>query len=57
MKTKNKNKKEKNKISTKTRRRELSNAREQSEPHNLMNTMKCVWRVVARSWNTTYEHM
>lgn len=53
MKTKNK----KEKISQKTRCRELSNAREQSEPHNLMNTMKCVWRVVARSWNTTYEHM
>ena len=54
---KEENKKEKNKISTKKRRRELSNAREQSEPHNLMNTMKCVCRVVARSWNTTYEHM
>lgn len=53
MKTKNK----KNKISTKKRRRELSNAREPLQPHNLMNTMKCVWRVVARSWNTTYEHM
>lgn len=54
---KTKNKKEKNKTSRKKRCRELSNAREQSEPQNLINTMKCVWRVVARSWNTTYEHM